>query len=114
MLVAAAQGLEPAAGLIRENHTTISATAEKAMGHAVNGAPTEAVRLLLAQGAQTRNAKLIELAGLVAQRHQEKIPDVEALTAAAKDLQQRYCNHGAHLIGARQGGRSAGGLRLRS
>jgi CheY-like chemotaxis protein len=114
MLVAAAQGSEPAATLIRESHANISATAEKAMGHAVNGAPTEAVKLLLAQGAETRNAKLIELAGLVAQRHQEKIPEVEALSAAAKELQQRYCGHGAHLIGARQGGRSAGGLRLRS
>jgi hypothetical protein len=85
------------------------------MGHALNGAPADAVKMLLAQGAETRNAKLIELAGLVAQRHHEKIEDVASLQARARELTQRYCASGAHLIGAKQsGGRSAGGLRIRS
>src|SRR5439155_812557 len=114
MLLAAAQGTEPSATIIREAHTSISAIAEKAMGRAVSGAPAEAVQMLLDEGAGTRNAKLIELAGLVAQRHQEKIDDVESLTAAARELMQRYCSKGAQLMGARSGGRAAGGMRLRA
>lgn len=114
MLVASAQNAEPAATLIRDSHASVSVVAEKAMGHAVNGAPADAVKMLLDQGAQTRNAKLIELAGLVAQRHHEKIADVTTLAASAKDLQQRYCGKGGHLIGGKPGGRAAGGLRLRA
>jgi len=114
MLVAAAQGTDPAATIIRESHAGISAMAEKAMGHALNGAPGDAVKMLLAQGADTRNAKLIELAGLVAQRHQDKIDDVAALAAQTRELTQRYCSKGGHLIGSKQGGRSAGGLSLRT
>jgi hypothetical protein len=47
MLVAAGQGTDPAASLIRESHTAISAIAEKAMGRAMAGAPAQAVQLLL-------------------------------------------------------------------
>jgi CheY-like chemotaxis protein len=114
MLIAAAQNTEPTAGIVRDSHTSISAMAEQAMGHALNGAPGDAVKMLIAQGGETRNAKLIELAGLVAQRHHEKIDDVAELTAKAKALSERYCSKGAHLIGNKQGGRSAGGLSLRS
>ena len=114
MLLASAQQTEPAAGLIREAYASIATMAEQAMGHALNGAPGHAVKMLLAQGAETRNAKLIELAGLVAQRHHEKIDDIAALQAEAHELTQRYCAQGAHLIGGKAGGRSAGGLRLRA
>lgn len=113
MLIAATQGTEPAATIVRDTHAEIGAMAERAMGHALNGAPADAVRALLAQGAQTRNAKLIELAGLVAQRHHEKISDVADLQAQAKALTQRYCTQAAQLIGGKRGGRSAGGLTLR-
>jgi CheY-like chemotaxis protein len=114
MLVAAAQSSEPATSLIRETHVGVSAIAEKAMGCALNGAPTDAVKLLLAQGEQTRNAKLIELAGLVTQRHREKIDDAASLAATAKAMMTRYCSKGAHLIGTRTGARAAGGLKLRA
>jgi tetratricopeptide (TPR) repeat protein len=114
MLVASGMGIDPTASLVRESHAAISAIAEKAMGRAMAGAPGEAVQFLLNEGERTRNAKLIELAGLVAQRHHDKIADAPPLAAAAKELQQRYCASGSHLIGARKGGRSAGGLRLRA
>jgi len=71
-------------------------------------------QLLLPAACDALTAKLIELAGLVAQRHQEKIEDVGALSAQAQALAQRYCMKGAQLIGTKQGGRSAGGLRLRA
>ena len=108
------QGTEPAATIIRDSHAGIAAMAEKAMGQALNGSPADAVRLLLAQGEQTRNAKLIELAGMVAQRHHDRITDVAALSAQAQDLARRSCSRGAHLIGSKHGGRSAGGLSLRA
>lgn len=114
MLLASAQQTEPAAGIIREAYASIASMAEQAMGHALNGAPGHAVKMLLLQGAETRNAKLIELAGLVAQRHHEKIDDIATLQAEARELTQRYCSNGAQLIGAKTGGRSAGGLRLRA
>jgi CheY-like chemotaxis protein len=115
MLIASAQGTEPTATIVREVHASVSSTAEKAMGAAMNGAPADAVKLLLASGAETRNAKLIELAGLVAQRHHEKIENIEELQSRARELSQRYCGKGAHLIGgSKQGGRSAGGLSLRA
>lgn len=114
VLAASAQGTEPAVGIIREAHAAVSHTAEKAMEYALKGAPGDAVRMLLAHGAQTRNAKLIELAGLVAQRHQDRIDDVSSLISQAQDLARRYCAKGAQLVGVRQGSRSAGGLRLAS
>jgi len=114
MLVTSAQGTEPTATIVREAHATISAAAEKAMGYAVNGAPGDAVKILLVQGEETRNAKLIELAALVAQRHHEKIDDVAQLQARARELAQRYCSQGGHVIGSKPGGRSAGGLSIRS
>jgi hypothetical protein len=114
MLIASAQDTEPTATIVRETHASISAMAEKAMGFAVNGAPGDAVKILLAQGEETRNAKLIELAGLVAQRHHEKIADVDRLQGRARELALRYCGQGGQLIGSKQGGRSAGGLSLRN
>jgi hypothetical protein len=114
MLSAAAQGTEPSATIIRDSHTAIAAMAEQAMGHALNGAPADAVKMLLMHGGQTRNAKLIELAGLVARRHHDKIVDVGELSAQARALAERYCAAGAHLVGGKQGGRSAGGLTLRT
>jgi hypothetical protein len=114
MLNAAAQGTEPSVTIIRDAHASISAMAEEAMGYAVKGSPGDAVKMLLAHGAQTRNAKLIELAGLVAQRHHERIDDVAALSAKAQELTQRYCSRGGHLINSKRGGRSAGGLTIRA
>ena len=84
------------------------------MGYAVKGSPGDAVKILLLQGEETRNAKLIELAGLVAQRHHEKIADVAALQARARELVLRYCSQGAHVIGTKPGGRSAGGPTIRT
>lgn len=100
MLTAAAQATEPSLTIVREAHAAISATGEKAMGRVLAGAPGEAVALLLAQGELTRNAKLIELAGLVAHRHREKIDGVAALAEQAQSLARRYGQSGAPLIAA--------------
>lgn len=59
------------------------------------------------------NAKLIELAGAVAQRHRERMVDVDALMTTAATLAHRYCAPATHIAGVRRSNRSAGGLVLR-
>jgi hypothetical protein len=90
----------------------MSAIAESTMGHAVSGDPRLAVQLLLERGETTRNAKLIELAALVTQRHETRIDASAELLARAQALKQRYCQAGVPTIGAQRSGRSAGGLSL--
>lgn len=114
MLVAAAQSREPAAALIRESHAAVSSLAERAMGHSVGGQPKQAVQMLLADGEATRNAKLIELAALVTQRHKSKIDDSAELMARADALKQRYCGAGTQAVGTPRRQRTAGGLTLRA
>jgi len=114
MLVAAAQAKDPAAALIRDSHAAVSALAERAMGHSLGGQPRLAAQMLLDDGEATRNAKLIELAGLVAQRHRDKIDDSAELLSRAEALKQRYCQGGAPAIGTPRRNRSAGGLTLRA
>lgn len=114
MLVAAAQSKEPAATLIRDSHAAVSSLAERAMGHSVSGQPRQAVQMLLDDGEATRNAKLIELAALVTQRHHAKIDDSAELLARADALKQRYCQAGTQAVGTPRRHRSAGGLTLRA
>ena len=80
---------------------------------ALSGDPKAAVETLLRHGQDTGNAKLIEMAGLVARRHQERIENVAALLDSATALAHRYCGIGSHIAGVRRSNRSAGGLVLR-
>ncbi len=98
---------------IRETHTEVMQLAEVAMNHAVRGEPKRAVESLLTHGGETGNAKLIEMAGLVARRHQEKIADVQPLLETAASLAHRYCAPATHIAGVRRSNRSAGGMVLR-
>ncbi len=75
--------------------------------------PRMAVESLLERGQVTGNAKLIEMAGLVARRHQEKIENVEGLLSTADSLAHRYCTPSSHIAGVRRTNRSAGGLVIR-
>lgn len=113
VLVAAARGLPEAAEWVRSAQADIMQLAEAAMNHAVTGQPRAAVETLLAHGGQTGNAKLIEMAGLVARRHQDRIDGVQALLDAAAALAHRYCGPAAHIAGVRRSNRSAGGLVLK-
>ncbi len=113
VLIAAARRQEAAAAWIREAHTEILRLAEEAMNHAVRGQPQTAVKALLRHGEETGNAKLIEMAGLVARRHRERIEDVDALLSNAAALAHRYCAPSSHIAGVRRSNRSAGGMVLR-
>jgi hypothetical protein len=87
--------------------------AEEAMNHAVRGQPRAAVESLLFHGQNTGNAKLIEMAGAVARRHQERIENVQTLLSSAGTLAHRFCAPSTHIAGVRRSNRSAGGLVLR-
>lgn len=113
VLIAASRRDEAAAGWIRESHAEVLHLAEAAMNQAMKGQPRAAVEALLAHGEETGNAKLIEMAGAVARRHQERIENVEGLLANAATLAHRYCTPSSHIAGVRRSNRSAGGMVLR-
>jgi len=113
VLMAAARRQELSSGWVRESHAEILHMAETAMNQAMRGQPRAAVESLLQNGKDTGNAKLIEMAGLVAKRHQERIEDASALQATAGALAHRYCAPNSHIAGVRRSNRSAGGLVLR-
>lgn len=102
-----------AADWIRETHAEVMKVAETAMNHSVRGEPRLAVEMLLNRGAETGNAKLIEMAGLVARRHADRIDDAQTLIGSATAMAERYCAPATHIAGVRRSNRSAGGLVLR-
>jgi CheY-like chemotaxis protein len=113
VLVAAVRHLEPATAWIRETHADVMHLAERAMNHALQGQPRAAVQTLLKHGQDTGNAKLIEMAGAVAQRHKERIEGVDELLKTAGSLSHRFCAPTTHIAGVRRSNRSAGGMVLK-
>ena len=113
LLTAAVQGHEAHERIVHDTHTRIVALAEAAMTHSVRGAPGTAVRSLLQDGGQSLNAKLIELAVLVLQRHAQRIENHAELSCQAEALRQRYCAKGTR-VSVGESGRPPGGLVLRS
>jgi CheY-like chemotaxis protein len=113
VLAAALRFSPEAQDAVRQAHAQVMQLAETAMNHAVRGEPGKAVSLLLEHGGQTGNAKLIEMASLVAKRHEERIPDVKELMQQAATLTHRYCQPMTHIAGVRRSNRSAGGMVLR-
>lgn len=113
MLASACRPMPSAADLVRQTQTVIMAVAEDAMNQSLRGRPREAVRLLLEQGEQTRNAKLIEMASAVALRHAEKIPNLADVQARVADMLKRYATPVTYIAGVRRSSRSAGGMVLR-
>lgn len=113
VLVAAVRRTPQAAAWVRDAHTEVMQLAETAMNHAIRGQPRAAVESLLLHGQNTGNAKLIEMAGAVARRHQERIEQCETLIDSADRLSHRYCAPSTHIAGVRRSNRSAGGLVLR-
>lgn len=113
MLALAAAPHAPYEEAVRAAHQTITSAAEKAMTHSLNGEPAATVRALLDLGGQTLNAKLLDMAGLVLNRHGAKIPDGASLGEQITGLRQRYCTRGTQVALGTSAGRSAGGLTLR-
>ena len=113
VLVAAARHYPDAAGIVREAYSEVMKLAEQSMNLAVQGQPAKAVESMLQHGSSTGNAKLIEMALLVAKRHQDSISDVQSLMTQQAQLAHRYCAPTTHVAGVRRSNRSAGGMVLR-
>jgi len=79
----------------------------------LSGEPGLAVTTVQASGEETGNAKLIEMAALMAKRHQERIPEVQPLLDRAATLSHRFCQPVSHIAGVRRTNRSAGGMVIR-
>jgi len=90
ILVSMAESHQGAAEQFRDCHQQIFNVAETAMRHSLRGSAKIAVELLIQQGERTRNAKLIDMAGLVLKRHAEKIDTATALAERIEDLSARY------------------------
>jgi CheY-like chemotaxis protein len=114
MLCLAAKRYPAYEELVRSGHHGISGMAEKAMSHSVSGSPEAAVKALMVRGSETLNAKLIELAGLVLNRHATKIGDSADLGVVIGDLRRKYCTKGTQVALGTSAGRAAGGLNLRA
>jgi CheY-like chemotaxis protein len=111
ILVAMSEGHQGSAEQFRECHQQIFNVAETAMRHSMRGTAKVGVELLIQQGEATRNAKLIDMAGLVLKRHAEKIDDAAALAEQIDALHARYVKP---MGGSSNKVHSAGGVALRA
>lgn len=113
VLIAMCEKQEMAMTELRECHARIFGIAETAMRHTMRGSARVGVELLIQQGEETRNAKLIDMAQAVLKRHAEKIEDAEGLNVQIEALQKRFVLPLGVTI-SRRNVRQAGGLALRS
>ena len=111
ILVAMTETHEGAAAQFRDCHQQIFNVAETAMRHSLRGSAKVAVELLIQQGEKTRNAKLIDMAGLVLKRHAEKIDSATDLAEQIDTLHARYVKP---MAGTSSKAHSAGGIALRA
>ena len=112
LLCLAARTCEPFEARVHEGCAEISRMAERAMTHSLTGDPAAAVKALGVQGSQTLNAKLIDLASLVLNRHAAKIASPQPLAATIEGLQRQYCTKGPQLVLGGSTGRESGSLAL--
>jgi CheY-like chemotaxis protein len=113
LLAKAAGVYPPYAEQVRGAHAKVTALAEAALNHSLNGEPRAAAKALLAHGAKTQNTKLIDMARMVLQRHAEKITDATDLHAVADELYAKLASAttpGFHANASRQ----TGGVALRA
>jgi CheY-like chemotaxis protein len=110
IMVSMAEGHESSIQLLRDAHARVFAVSETAMRHAMRGDARLGVMLLLDQGAQTMNAKLIDMAALVLRRYRERIADPDVLEPRIQQLQDRYTRTSSQGLKA---ARAAGGMALR-
>ncbi len=113
LLCAAAFGHDVYQQVVRDAHARVGAMAEQAMTHSIKGSPLVAVQTLLRQGEETLNAKLLELASMVLQRHRERIELYEPMMKRVNALQERFCTKGTR-VSLSEVGRQAGALAMRA
>jgi CheY-like chemotaxis protein len=112
LLAKAAGAHPPYADQARAAHAKVTALAESAMNHSLNGEPRAAAKALLAHGAQTQNTKLVDMARMVLQRHADKIADADDLRVVADELHAKLAHAGMPGFGTSH--RQSGGVALRA
>lgn len=90
LLACASKGHEAWAETLRQGHARVLHLSEQAMRLSLKGDPAGTVEQLLADAERTRNAKLIESAHQVLQRHAERIATREALQQRVDTMRQSY------------------------
>jgi CheY-like chemotaxis protein len=110
VMTSMSEGHEPTTQLLRDAHARVFAVSETAMRHAMRGDARLGVMLLLDQGSQTMNAKLIDMAALVLRRYRDRIEDPDVLEPRIVQLQDRYARTSTQGLKA---ARAAGGMALR-
>ncbi len=110
VLVSMADGHEATVQTLKECHAKVFEIAETAMKQALRGNATGSVELLIQQGDQTHNSKLIDMAMSVLKRHEEKVEDAAAMELRIGELQDRWVKPLGASVGRT---RQAGGVALR-
>lgn len=113
VLVASARRAEPASTIVRACRSRVAELAERAMDMALQGNAEAGVRTLLDEGEKTLNAKLLELAAVLARRHKTTLAGAASLAERAEATLARSCRALNHIAGIQRSGRSPGGLQLR-
>jgi CheY-like chemotaxis protein/Tfp pilus assembly protein PilF len=114
LLARAASGFGAHEQRVRAAHQRVTQLAEEALSHALAGNARAAVKALIAHGADTCNAKLIDTARATLARYRDRIADADALAEVVEAMRQRYVpSAGVPPLGQPQG-RSAGGVALRA
>jgi len=112
LLCGAARGQEELQATLRQAHEDVNDACEQAVRRSLSEQPEAAVQSLLLQGGETLNARVIELAGRLLQRHGGSIgPAAQDLGQQAERLRLRYCPQGTRLP-ITDRGREAGALAL--
>ena len=113
--IAAAQSHPVVTTAIRQCQARINAMAEEAMESCMAGRTTEALDKLLQHGRSTRNARLLELAGVLTDKHAAVLDEAtrERLKAESDTLARRYAPGVTQIAGIQRSSRSPGGLTLR-
>ena len=112
VLVCMCEGNETAITELRACHTRIFGVAETAMRHSMRGTPKAGVELLIQQGEATKNAKLIDMAGLVLKRQADKIDNALELAAKITSLQEQFVAPMGVQVSAKNSQRAAGSISI--
>ena len=113
VLVASTRLVPAAESILRNCHQVVFNLAEQALNQSMDGHAAQAVALLLEQGGNTRNAKLIDMAGAVAQRHARALQEPQTWLERTQTLQKRWCQPVTHIAGIRRSARPPGGVVMR-
>ena len=113
LLAASAQAHPPYAERMRASQALVLEYAETAMSLSMSGDPGAAVRNLLLHGKATLNARLLDNAFQLLQKHHAKIKDADALSAEVAEIRAN-CGVGNVKASLGEQKRQAGGLALRT